>query len=37
MKRHRLSKGYSKRNFSYSALKIDKRNLGGHARGGWTL
>lgn len=37
MKRHRLSKRFSKRNFKYTAAKTDTRNIGGHARGGWTL
>lgn len=38
MKRRRLSKRYSKRNFRYTAAKLDKRNLAGHSMiGGRTL
>lgn len=37
MRRRRLSKRFSQRNFSYTAAKLNKKNLGGHARGGWTL
>lgn len=37
MRRHRLSRRHSRRDFSYNAAKLNKKNLGGHARGGWTL
>ena len=36
-RRHSLSKRYSKRNFRYTAAKLDKRNLGGHSIGGFIL
>ena len=36
-RRRSLSNRFSKRNFRYTAAKLDKRNLGGHTIGGFML
>ncbi len=36
-RRFKLSNRFSKRNFRYSAARLDKRNLGGHYIGGFML